>query len=73
MDVVVYAEAAVTTVDAVEAVITTVIVIDDLAIELISLFDAAYVLVTLRNTGNSLTAVAPDSILEGGKRTLAYA
>jgi hypothetical protein len=46
--------------------VTTVIVVDDLAIELVSLFDAASVLAPLRNMGNSVTAVAPDYIIEGG-------
>ena len=38
--------------------------VDDLVIELVSLFDPAVVLAPLLHQGNSVTAVAPDTILE---------
>lgn len=47
--------------------------IDDLVCGLKSLFDPATVLAPLLAMGNSVTAVAPDFILRGGKSALAYA
>lgn len=47
--------------------------IDDLVFELESLFDPATVLAPLLAMGNSVTAVAPDFNLRGGKSALAYA
>lgn len=58
----------------VDAEVTTVICVDDLVLALESLFAVSPILNSLRKTGNSLTAVAPDHILiKGGKSALAYA
>lgn len=55
-----------------EVSVTTVINVNDLVLALESLFDAATVLAPLRNTGNSLTAVAPDYIFKGGMSVQAF-
>jgi hypothetical protein len=47
--------------------------IDDLVCGLKSLFDPATILAPLLAMGNSVTAVAPDFTLRGGKSALAHA